>query len=218
MAVNCGPSFGVCAVRITKVDSAGNVQAGSNAYVSDAATSVAVAPNKETGQTFTARNGCGCSIARFKAADIFNWFDITFTGAAQEPEMQAFMLGAETVVDGADVVGLAFPGALDCADSEPAVAFEFWTKHINGSAQDSSFPWVHWVFPMTIWSLGDTTYEEAFAQPVLVGFSRTNTQWGDGPYADGPPDGQDIREGGWWKTDVAPPTADCAASNVTATS
>ena len=132
--------------------------------------------------------------------------------------MQAFMLGAETIEDGSDVVGLAFPSSLACDEDEPAVAFEFWTKHIVGSGQDSTFPWVHWVFPLTIWQLGDNTFEEAAAQPSLTGFSRTNGNWGDGPYGDGPPDGQDISEGGYWKTDVDPPDAACAAVAVTSTS
>lgn len=218
MAVNCGVSFGLCAVRITKVDAQGNVEAGNNAYITDKPISINLTPNIETGNTFSVRNGCGCSIARFKAADIFNWFEFSFVDGAIEPEMQAFLLGADTIDDGGDVVGLAFPGALDCDDDEPAVALEFWTQHVVGNAQDSTFPWVHWVFPKTIWQLGDNTFEEGIAQPTVNGFSRTNTQWGEGPYGDGPPDAQDISEGGYWKTDVEPPTAACAAQAVTATS
>jgi hypothetical protein len=52
----------------------------------------------------------------------------------------------------------------------------------------------------------------------MTGFSRTNGNWGDGPYGDGPPDGEDISEGAYWKTDVEPPSADCAAQAVTSTS
>lgn len=215
MAVNCGVSFGLCAVRITKVDASGNVVAGDNMYVTDKPLSIGLTPNIETGNTFSVRNGCGCSIARFKANDTFNWFEFTFASAALEPEMQAFLLGAETIVDGSDTVGLAFPGALDCSDDEPAVALEFWTQHIVGSGQDGALPWFHWVFPKTVWHLADNTFEEDIAKPSLAGFSRTNQQWGEGPYADGPPDDQDIREGGYWKTDVDPPTADCAAQAVT---
>jgi hypothetical protein len=219
MAVNCGVSFGLCVMRITKVDAAGNVVAGStNSYVSDKLISVGLSPNIETGNTFSLRNGCGCSISRFKSNDIFNWFEFTFAGGALEPEMMALMLGAETIVDGADVVGLAFPSQLDCDEDEPAVGLEFWTKHIVGSGQDGIHPWVHWVFPKTVWQLGDNTAEEDFLQTSLTGFSRTNSQWGDGPYGDGPPDGQDISEGGYWKTDVDPPAASCAAGSVTATS
>lgn len=132
--------------------------------------------------------------------------------------MMALMIGAETIVDGADTVGLAFPSQLDCDECEPAVALEFWTKHIVGSGQDGIHPWVHWVFPKTVWQLGDNSAEEDFLQTALTGFSRTNTQWGAGPYGDGPPDGQDISEGGYWKTDVDPPAAECVAGDVTATS
>ena len=215
MAVNCGVSFGICAIRITKVDATGSVlNEADNSYVSDKAISIGLSPNIEAGNNFSLRNGCGCSLARFKANDIFNWFEFTFADGALEPEMMALMLGAETIVSGADVVGLAFPGALDCSDDEPAVALEFWTKHIVGSAQDGTLPWVHWVFPKTVWQLGDNTAEEDFMQSALSGFSRTNTQWGDGPYGDGPPDSQDLREGGYWKTAVDPPTAACAAVDV----
>lgn len=221
MAVNCGVSFGLCVMRVTKVDCDGSVIAGAtNSYVSDKLVSIGVSPNIETGNSFSLRNGCGCSISRFKANDVFNWFEFTFAGGALEPGMMALMLGADTIEDGADVVGLAFPqpANVDCGDCEPAVGLEFWTKHIVGSGQDGLHPWIHWVFPKTVWQLGDNSAEEDFLQTALTGFSRTNTQWGDGPYGDGPPDGQDISEGGYWKTAIDPPTAACVAGSVTATS
>jgi hypothetical protein len=218
MAVNCGVSFGLCAVRITRVDSAGNVIAGTNAYVTDNPIQITLTPNIETGNTVSVRNGCGCSVARFKFPDTFNWFEFSFNKAALEPSMEAFLLGAETIVDGADVVGIAFPSTLDCDADEPSVALEYWTKHVVGSGQDGTYPWIHWVFPSTSWSLADNTFGEDATQVSLNGFSRTNTNWGEGPYGDGPPDSQDIRDGGYWKTDVDPPTAACAATTVTSTS
>lgn len=218
MAYNCGVSFGLCAVRVTRVDASGNVIAGDNSYVTDAAISLTLTPNVETGNTVSVRNGCGCSIARFKFADTFNWFEFTFAAAQLEPEMIAFMLGSQTIEDGADTVGLAFTDALACNEDEPAVAFEFWTQHIVGSGLDGTYPYFHWVFPMTIWQLGDNTFEEDAAQPTLTGFSRTNQQWGEGPYSDGPPDSQDIRDGGFWATADPLPTAECGAQAVTATS
>jgi hypothetical protein len=132
--------------------------------------------------------------------------------------MEALLLAATTIEDSGDVVGLAFPSTLECDEDEPAVALEFWTQHIVGSGQDGEFPWIHWVFPKTIWQLGDNTVEEDILQPTLTGFSRTNANWGEGPYGDGPPDSTDIREGGYWKTDVDPPAAECAAQSVTSTS
>jgi hypothetical protein len=218
MAFNCGVSFGICATRITRVDENGNVIAGSNSYVTDKAITVTVTPNIETGNSFSVRNGCGCKIASKKFPDTINFFEFSFQDAALEPQMIAFMLGSAVITDGADVVGLAFPGALACDEANPAVAFEFWTQHIIGSGLDATYPYFHWVFPSTVWQLGDNTFEEGPAQPTLTGFSQTNGNWGDGPYGDGPPDGEDISEGGFWATSDPLPTAECASQTVTAVS
>jgi len=218
MAFNCGVSFGACLVRITRVDENGNVIAGSNAYVSDKLISVQVSPNIETGDSFSVRNGCGCSIARRAFPDTFNWWELTVNTAALEPQMIAFMLGAETIEDGADVVGVAWPSALACDEQSPLVAFEFWTEHTVGSGLDATYPYFHHVYPAVSWVMGDNTFEAGPAAPTLNGKSKTNGNWGDGPYGDGPPDGQDISEGGFWATGDALPEAACAATSVTSTS
>jgi hypothetical protein len=218
MAIECGVSFGVCVARVTKVDAAGNVVAGSNSYVTDAISQITLNPNKETGESIVVRNGCGCAIARKKFPDTFNWWDLTFNGAKLEPAMEALLLGAETITDAGNVVGLAFPSTLDCNDTEPAVAIEWWSENQVGSGQDGTYPWIHFVIPKAVFSKGDETFARAALENPFVGFSQTNTQWGDGPYGDGPPDGQDLREGGWWLTADDPPTANCALANVTATS
>jgi hypothetical protein len=219
VAFNCGVSFGVCVVRLTKLNDNGSVAPSpDNTYVSDKAISVGVNPNIEAGDNITVRNGCGCKIASKKFPDTFNYFEFAFAQAALEPEMIAFLLGASTIEDGADVVGVAFPSALGCEDQAPKVAFEFWTEHQVGSGLDGTYPYFHWVFPSTTWQLGDNTFEAAAAQPTVNGFSETNQQWGAGPYGDGPPDDQDIREGAVWATDVEPPEATCAAGDVTPSS
>ena len=218
MADICGVSFGACLVRVTRVDENGNVIAGDNSYTTDSPISVGVNPNIETGQNFSVRNGCGCKIASRKFPDTFNYFDLTLNLAELEPQLLAFMLGASTIEDGADVVGLAFASALACDEQAPKVAFEFWSENGVGSGLNATHPYWHWVFPATTWVLGDNTFEEGPAQPTLNGASQTNGNWGEGPYGDGPPDGQDISEGGFWATSDALPTAECAAQAVTSTS
>lgn len=216
MAVNCGPSFGLCALRITLLDEFGNVDAGSNSYVTDKQISLAFTPNIDTGATFSQRNGCGCSLARFKAEDVFNWWEFTFTDGAIEDAMVALMVGGTTITEGGSVVGLHFPSALDCSEQRRQVAIEAWTQHIFGSNKDSLHPYIHWVWPASVWQFGDNTAEEDFMNPVLTGFSRSNALWGGGPYADGPPDGSDVgAEGARWKTNDTPPVADCALASVT---
>ena len=218
MANACGVSFGACLVRVTRVDENGNVIAGNNSYVSDKLISVGVNPNIETGNSFSVRNGCGCSIARRSFPDTFNWWEITLNSAALEPQLIAFMLGAPVITDGADVVGVAWPSALECDEQSPLVAFEFWTEHTVGSGLDATYPYYHHVYPAVSFVMGDNTFEEGPAAPTLNGKSKTNGNWGDGPYGDGPPDGEDISEGGFWASDDALPTASCTAQAVTAVS
>lgn len=215
MAVHCGPSFGLCGLRVTLLDDLGNVAGGSDSYVTDKQISLAFTPNIDTGNTFSQRNGCGCSLARFKAEDVFNWWEFTFTDGAVEPALESLMLGGTSITDGADIVGLHFPTALDCDEQRQMVALEFWTQHLFGSKKDSALPYIHWVFPASVWQYGDHTAQEDFMNPVLTGFSRSNDLWGHGPYADGPPDGSNVgMEGAYWKTAEVLPTADCGIAVV----
>lgn len=214
----CGVSFGACLARVTRLDSNGNVIAGTNTYVTDSIQSVSVNPNTEAGQNFSVRNGCGCKIASRRFPDTFNYFDLAVTFAQMEPTLQAFLLGSATIVDGSNVVGLAFPSALACDEASPRVAFEFWTENGEGSGLNATYPYIHWAFPASQWTLGDNTFEEGPGAPTFNGITSTNGNWGDGPFGDGPPDSEDISEGGWWATNDTLPTAMCEAQAVTSVS
>lgn len=219
MAVNCGKVFGLCAVRFTLLDADGNVAAGpGNSYVTDKQISVAMTPNIDTGNTFSSRNGCGCSLAKFKVPDVFNWWEFAFVDGALEPEMEALITGAAEITNGADVVGIHGPEPLSCSEGERQVAVELWTKHIVNSKQDSAYPWIHWVFPNSVWQFNDNTAQEDFLDPAYQGFSRSNDLWGAGPYGDGPPDGSDVTEWAKWKTAIDPPAGNCASASVTPSS
>ena len=119
MADVCGISFGACLVRVTRVDANGNVIAGNNTYVTDSPISVDVNPNIEAGNNFSVRNGCGCKIGSRKFPDTFNFWDLTLNLAQLEPTLLAFLTGSATITNGSDVVGIAFPSALDCDEQAP---------------------------------------------------------------------------------------------------
>lgn len=217
MAVECGVSFGLCAIRVTELDEDGNVAAGpGNVYVTRKPVNMGFNPNYDEGQTFTSRDGCGCSSAKIKSRDVFNWFEFTFANETLEPELEALMLGETVITSGADIVGVNGTAVGDtCDTAELMVAFEFWTKHYVGSSPDVNHPWVHWIFPRSKWRRGDNTAEEGILNPAFIGQSKTNLLWGSGPYGDGPPDGQDVTEYAWYKTAVEPPVGTCASSSVT---
>lgn len=218
MADACGVPFGACLIRVTRLDTNGNVIAGSNAYVSDTPISIALSPDIETGDSISVKNGCGCKIASRKFPDTFNFWNVTLTDAELEPTLISFLLGAETIVDGADTVGWAFPSSLACDEQSPRTQFEFWVENGQGSGLNPTYPYWHWVIPAVAWTFGDNTFESGNATPTFTGTSQANGNWGDGPYGDGPPDGQDLTEGGAWATNDTLPTAECAAQTVTSTS
>ncbi len=213
MAAPCGVSLHVCTVRITVLGETGYPAAGpGNSYVSDKPLSVNVTPTIEAGADITLTGGCDCVIASYRGTDKLKRFEFEVNVAALEPVMTAMMVGGTVINDGVFNVGVAWPAALECGELEPSVAFEFWTDHWNGDAQDPDYPYIHHVYPNTRWQIGQQQYQNDFAQPVLSGFSRQNLMWGDGPYGDGP--GADIRNGGWFYTDSVPPVGACAAATV----
>lgn len=206
--MNCGVPYGLCAVRVTLLDSDGN--ADDDFVVSRKPVTVGFNPNIDQGTDITARDGCGCSTAQIPGTRIFNWVEFTFGKDVLEPAMEALMTGDDTITDGGNIVGINAADNLDCDESPRYVAFEFWAKHWVGNAQDTQFKLVHWVYPRTRWEWGDNTQEEAIGRTVLTGRSSRNPLWGSGPYGDGPPNGADVVNWARWVTnDDLPDATDC---------
>lgn len=205
MAVNCGVPYGLCAVRVTELDEEGNAEG--SFVTSRNPITVGFNPNIDQGQVFVSRNGCGCAIARIRSNDVFNWFELSFGKDVLEPELESLLTGDTPILDGADIVGVNGLSALECEEEAPTVAFEMWAQHFVGSSRDGIHPYVHWQFPRSRWQRGNNTQEEGIGRTNLTGFTQTNLLWGGGPYADGPPDGQDVTEWAYWKSDAALPAA-----------
>lgn len=203
--MNCGAPYGLCAIRVTRLDSDGN--ADDDFAVSRKPVTVGFNPNIDQGTDVTARDGCGCLTVAVKGRPIFNWFDFTFGKDVLEPAIEAMMTGDNPIVDGGLTIGINGQSALDCDEDPVFVGFEFWAKHYVGSSPDATYKLVHWVFPRTRWWWGDNTQEEGVGRTVLNGVSASNPLWGGGPYGDGPPDGQDVVEWARWFTNDDLPDA-----------
>lgn len=223
----CGISLGVCRLRLTKLDSTGCVTSDpDNSFVLGDLVSVQITPNVETGTDTTLIGGCGCKIAAYKAPDTLKRYDLTLTTPIQSAALESLLVDGGILFDDSVApvpVGFSFPTALGCAEEQSPVAFEFWTKNWVDDAQDPDLPWIHWVFPQSLWSPGQQTLNNDFSQPDYTGFSRTNSCWGDGPYGDGPeaiygPSSFSIETGGWFYTPEDPPTPSCDFATVTPSS
>ena len=225
--VPCGISLGVCRLRLTLLDTTGCVASeADNSYVLADLVSVQVTPNIETGTDTTLIGGCGCKIASYKAPDTVKRYDLTLSTPIKSAALEAILLTgnnpANILYDDSTSpvpVGFSFPTALGCDEEQQPVAIEFWTKNWVDDAQDSALPWIHWVFPQSLWSPGQQTVNNDFSQPDFTGFSRTNACWGDGPYGDGPEaiygaSSFDISTGGWFYSPDDPPVASCDYSTI----
>lgn len=187
MAAPCGVALGLCALRLTKLESTGCMSASpDNSFVSTDIISLTVTPVVEAGADTTLTGGCDCTVASYRGTDKLKRFEFELSFPKFAPAAYNLLTGGDIFSTGGVPVGFVWPTELSCGDAQAAVAFEFWTKNWNGDAQDVTYPWIHGVFPQTYWQLGQQQFQNDFAQPTWNGFSRKNDCWGDGPYGDGP--------------------------------
>jgi hypothetical protein len=212
MPAPCGVSLGLCALRLTRlIPETGCVAASpDNSFVTTELISLSLTPVIEAGADTTLTGGCDCVIASYRGIDKLKRFEFEITNPKLSPAMYEMMIGGGIINDGTVPVGTVWPAELSCGESQDAVAMEFWVKHWNGDSQDATYPWIHHVYPQTLWQIGTQEFTNDFAQPTITGFSRKNSCWGDGPYGDGPEadygSSIDISVGGFFYTASDPPS------------
>ena len=215
MAAVCPSILHFCRVRLTRLDSVGNVDAPpDNSYVSDGAISLQYGPEISTGEDRELKTGCGCIVASAKDPDILKRFNFELTMGKFEPALFEMLTGSTLVEEDGDPVGIDFPDQTNC-DFEPSyVAFEGWADAYDGDAPDPVRPFFYVVWPSTTWQIGQTTLQNDFAQLPLTGFSRSNGQWGHGPYGDTGLTNVIGPQGTLTQTDATPPTAACDYADI----
>lgn len=217
MTAVCGTPLGLCAVRVTRLDSLGNVAAGpNNSYVTANQISIQSTPVISAGDDRELKGGCGCIVAAAKLPDVLKRRTLQFVDGALEPAMIEMLLGATLISSGPDPIGVSFPDQVGCSQpQQPNVAIEGWSKNWVGTYQDPNRPWIHWVWPMSSWQEGTTNLIDDFGNPQLDGFTKSNPLWGHGPYGDGVLVGQ---MGAVFQTAIAPPAGACGYATVTPSS
>lgn len=220
MANRCPTVRGLCRLRVTRLDSLGNVDAGSNnVWVSNGMIEIGVSPEIEEGERFTLKNGCGDILADFAEEDRRIRYNLELTTGLDEPGLREILLGDDVITDGSDIIGTSAADQTDTDFVPSRVAVEAWVKLIDGDAQDAVRPWLYVLFPSSSWVEGDNTIGEEFWTPGYTGKSRSNQQWGDGPHGDvGVPAGQLGPIANFVQVDVDPPTADCGYDSVSPSS
>jgi hypothetical protein len=185
----CLAAIHLCRVRATRLNPDGTPMSGANnVYVSDSPIQLAVTPVYEAGKDSTLVGGCDCIIATYRGFDKLKRFDFELDFGRMEWGLFELMTGSSAIMSAGDIIGTWFnENAFDCSvAAQPNVCLEGWQTGWADDRQDTTWPYVHWIWPSTYWSFGADTLQNDFNQPKLTGFSRGNSAWGTGIFGDQP--------------------------------
>ena len=185
MTAVCFAPFRVPRVRITKLNSCGQVVTGScSQVVTDGIISIEMTKNYEDRQEFFIKNADGQFCVRETVPPILKWIDLVFTFCNVDPDIVNLM-AAEPLYSSDDAAATKI-GWSTAEDSVNNVnfAFEGWTR-LSGTGVPCTggteygyvlFPWV------IEGTIGDMTLENGVVNFVVNARTRSLSQWGTGPY------------------------------------
>jgi hypothetical protein len=185
MTAVCFTPFRVPRVRITKLNSCGQVVTGScSQVVTDGIISIEMTKNYEDRQEFFIKNADGQFCVRETVPPILKWIDLVFTFCNVDPDIVNLM-AAEPLYTSDDAAATKI-GWSTAEDSVNNVnfAFEGWTR-LSGTGVPCTggteygyvlFPWV------IEGTIGDMTLENGVVNFVVNARTRSLSQWGTGPY------------------------------------
>jgi len=202
-------------IRLTRLDSCGNVEYGTcSSLVSDCFVSVTMSAEVEAGDEFLVKNAWGDFCINDKDSDRFKWVNVTVQFAELNPDALDIIADASPVINGSDVIGSTF----GTAGNETSFALEVWTKRTGVDCAPGDPEWGYFVVPFVKNGRvdGDIVIENAALTMTVVGqgFGAPST-WDVTPYDDNPfvepfPAGELF---GMVITDIQPPadTGGCVA-------
>jgi len=209
MTAICDALIRVCAVRVTRLDANGNFSPGPNNYYVTGNTMMLTAkPVIEAGVDKPLVGGCDCIIAFYHGYDKLKYFNLEFDDGLVEPGLIEMLTGAPAIVDGSgNPIGWNWPNQLDCSQPvQPNVAIEVWQDMWEDDHQNTTYPYFRYIWPSSYWQMSDFTAQMDFNQPKITAWTRTNPNWGLGPYGDQP---QAIASTGGGFYDTTIPTPKC---------
>lgn len=215
MSAICASSILACGLRVTLLDSTGNVaNQANNYYVTQKMTELQFTPDIYSPNEITLASGCACIIVTAKFPDLLKRFTFQLSLGALEPALIALLTGGATISSGGVPFGFDWPVNLQCGQTPPPkIALEVWSYVWESDHQSQTLPYWHWVWPETQWQFAQSTLNTDAMVVQLTGFSTANPVWGHGPYGDGP--GVNIAAlGAVWQTATVPPVGVCGLQTV----
>lgn len=232
MASTCYSLLRVPAVRVTKLDSCGNVVDGNSSVASDGVITIEQTVEQEDRQDFFTLNADGQPCVRDTSPPIFKWINVTLTFCQVDPEMYNIMTAEPLVLSDS-----ASPSAVGFRTREGSVndsnfAFESWMRVSGDSNCAGGVNYGYFLLPWVKEAVvGDMTMQNGLANFTVTGRTSYNSPWGTGPYnirkvESGADEGAPAKlltaitsldHRHMQLTTLAPPTATCGATSVNGT-
>ena len=185
MATVCFTPFKVPRVRVTRLNSCGQVVTGScSQVVSDGIISVEITKNYEDREEFFVKNGDGTFCVRATNPPILKWVELVLTFCNVDPDI-VNIVANEPLYSSDDSAATKIGYSVD-QNSASGVYFalEAWTR-LTGSSQlctgGQEYGYFLWPF-IVEGTIGDMTLENGVANFTVNARTHANSLWGVGPY------------------------------------
>lgn len=183
MTAVCFTPFKIPRVRVTKLNSCGQVVTGScSQVVTDGIISVAMTKNYEDREEFFVKNGDGKFCVRETTPPILKWIDLVLTFCNVDPDL-LFLASANPLYTDENGVKIGWSEKEDSA-FDVNFALEGWTRLTGtGVSCTGGTQYGYWLFPRIVeGTIGDITLEDGVANFVINARTASNSLWGVGPY------------------------------------
>ena len=185
MTAVCFTPFNIPRVRITKLNSCGQVVTGScSQVVSDGIISVEMTKNYEDREEFFVKNGDGTFCVRETTPPILKWIDLVITFCNVDPDI--VNLAANQVLYTSNDAAATKIGWSTDENAAAGVNFalEGWTRLSGtGALCTGGTEYGYVLFPWVVeGTIGDMTLENGVANFVINARTHGNSLWGVGPY------------------------------------
>lgn len=182
----CYPVLRVPAVRLTKLDSCGQVVDSTCSYgVSEGIITIEQTAEYEDRQDYFTLNADAQPCITDTSPPILKWINVTLTFCQVDPELYNIATAEPLVLNDATPT----PQAVGFRTRQGSVnnsnfAFEAWTR-IGGSnnCADGELQYGYFLLPWVVeGTVGDLTLENGAANFTISGRTNPNSLWGTGPY------------------------------------
>lgn len=185
MATVCFTPFKIPRVRVTRLNSCGQVVTGScSQVVTDGIISIEMTKNYEDREEFFVKNGDGQFCVRETNPPILKWIDLTMTFCNVDPDIVNIVAAEPLYTDNSSSATKIGWSTDEGSSANVNFALEGWTR-LSGSGVlcTGGQEYGYWLWPWVVeGTIGDMTLENGVANFVVTGRTHSSSLWGVGPY------------------------------------